>query len=302
MTEQQLLIPMAVGERLRKARQQHRWSVEKTAASLKVPADVLIAIEGDQLDRYAAVYRKGYVQSYARHLGFGETEISAMLAELIVDEPELRPVFNGVARARAGDRWLRATSYVLASLLIGTLAWQLTHEAVRLSQGQAQQDAAVGTGDALTSTEELPGNPTTAHVNASIASLEGLGKMRSGSAASPGQAAWEALKKPEAAAEPIVLPAGQHRLQVTTSGDSWVEIADASGRQLEMDLVRGGSQRAYQGEAPFRILFGRASAVDLFLDGRQVDLSGHTSGDVMRMSLNASEGEVELPSSGPADG
>ena len=97
------------------------------------------------------------------------------------------------------------------------------------------------------------------------------------------------------------LPTGHHRLQVETSGDSWIEIIDASGDQLEMDLVRGGSSRDYEGVAPFRILFGRASAVDLFMDGRKVDLTGYTSGDVMQMSLD--EGFVEQqPESGNDEG
>jgi hypothetical protein len=62
---------------------------------------------------------------------------------------------------------------------------------------------------------------------------------------------------------------------------------DARGTQLEQDLVRGGTSKQYQGVAPFNIQFGRASAVSLLMEGRAVDLSPFTSGDVTQMLLEA---------------
>jgi len=80
------------------------------------------------------------------------------------------------------------------------------------------------------------------------------------------------------------LPDGESRLQIFVSADSWVEITDATGRELEMDLLRGGSDREYQGQPPFRILFGRASAVRLLMDGEAVDLTAFTRDDVVQLT------------------
>jgi cytoskeleton protein RodZ len=299
MTEQQLLIPMAVGERLSKLRKDRRRSLESCAAALKVPVDTLMAIESDRLQQFAPVYRKGYVQAYARHLGLEEQEIAAMVQSLAEGEPELKSVFPESAPVNSGDRWLRAASYVLASLLVGTLAWQLTHEAVRLYQGE-EPGLAVEAMDGPDN-RDLAVPSRREHVNASIASLEELGKTRAGNGDNPARAAWSALKRGDEA-NATALPEGEHRLQVVASGDSWIEIFDANGKQLEMDLVRGGSERAYQGLAPFRVLFGRASAVDLFMDGRKVDLSGATSGDVLQMSLDEGFQEVATENSGDQNG
>jgi cytoskeleton protein RodZ len=73
-------------------------------------------------------------------------------------------------------------------------------------------------------------------------------------------------------------------LQISVSADSWIEITDANGQELEMDLLRGGSDKAYHGEPPFRILFGRASAVRLSMDGEPVDLTPHTQDDVAQLT------------------
>jgi cytoskeleton protein RodZ len=80
---------------------------------------------------------------------------------------------------------------------------------------------------------------------------------------------------------------------VTTSADSWVEIVDGQGTRLELDLIRAGKHREYSGLMPFQVMVGRASAVDLTLDGEAVDLAPHTREDVARLIL-----EEERPQDG----
>jgi cytoskeleton protein RodZ len=292
MSEQQELIPLGTGERLRKARVRRKQTVEDVARALKVPEDVVLAIETDQLERFARIYRQGYVRAYAELLGFAAEEVAAIVGALESPEPELQPIFeDGGARRHGGDRWLRAASYMLGSLLIGTLVWQLTHEAVRLSQGDPERTDNRGAPGAVTAEssgrgpERADGADT--HVNASIAALEEISRRRAATGSDAGRQAWDALRSNQAPDTDDPTAVELHHLRVTTSGDSWVEIVDARGQQLELDLVRGGSVRDYHGEAPFRVLIGRASAVDLFLDGSLVDTSEHTSGNVTQMSLEA---------------
>jgi len=306
MTEQQELIPLGIGERLRKGRVRSKQSVDAVARALKVPVDVVQAIEADRLDRFARVYRKGYVRAYAALLGFEAGEIASMVAAVETAEPELRPVFErGGTHRQGGDRWLRAASYMLGSLLIGTLAWQLTHEAVRISQGSARQ-ADSGNVPSIAA-EPGAGSRSVAaagdtHVNASIAALEEMSRRRGTAASGAGQQAWDALHGSQASAPGEPVATDRHQVRVAASGDSWVEIVDASGAQLELDLVRGGTVRDYEGEAPFRVLLGRASAVDLFLDGQLVDTSGHTSGNVTQMSLDAASAVAPAGAGNPDSG
>ena len=85
----------------------------------------------------------------------------------------------------------------------------------------------------------------------------------------------------------------EHVLAVRTSADTWVEITDLTGKQLEMDLMRGGSVRQYSGQPPFRVMIGRASAVELKMDDQLVDLGPHTRG----LQATAASEEAE-PDSG----
>lgn len=290
MSEQQILIPMCAGERLRQERKSRGIGLGEAASTLHIDEQVMRSIEADKLGHLAPVYRRGYVISYAKFLGFDQDEIEQLLDSIDINHPELRTVFPETGNPNKTDRWLKASSYVLASLLIGTLAWQFTHEAVRLSQDGADRisgtdnSVAPMAGAAVDSrTQSIDG---ATHINASIAALEAM-RLQRQARNSAGSDAWAALQEAEkAATAETPLMDGEFMLQLSASADSWVEIFDARGRQLELDLVRGGSSKQYRGIAPFRIQLGRASAIDLYLDGQAVDLGPFTDGDVTQMLLD----------------
>lgn len=273
MISQPELIPMAVSEYLKRERLSRKLSLATVASAISLDEKILRDIEEDRASHVAEIYRNGYVRTYARFLEVPEEEIDRMLESTARTEPELRTIFTEPPKRNPVDNWLRATSYVLASLLIGTLAWQFTHEAVRLSQNgsglhggkENRQSTQGGIQDS-----PAPSGP----VSASIASLDSL-QNTSTHNPETGAQAWSAVSD---------LPEGHHRLKVSVSADSWIEMTDADGQELEMDLLRGGSEKMYQGKSPFRILFGSASAVSFFVDGEKVDLAPFTREGVVQMN------------------
>jgi cytoskeleton protein RodZ len=286
MTEQKPLIPLGPGERLQLVRERHGISL---ADASNISERILGAIESQQVESIPYVYLRGYVRNYARFLRIPDEESRQFLSGFENSEPQVQSIFPRMKRNPA-DRYLKAFSYVLASLLIGTLAWQVTHEAVRLSQGR---NVATSVEDsvsslAVTETETDKGD----YVNASIASLENLpGRYGRSDQAVAGQGvgeqAWSVLD--EAAgngtdALPVV-PEGMSLLTLSVSADSWVEINDIRGERLEMDLLRGGSLQHYVGEPPFSLLLGRSSAIELLLDGEPVQLESGKDGDARRMTV-----------------
>ncbi len=66
-------------------------------------------------------------------------------------------------------------------------------------------------------------------------------------------------------------PAGEDVLIIKTNDESWVEVVDANGYQLLYYLLRPGMVSRLQGQAPFRVFLGNASAVDLSLNQKRFD-------------------------------
>ena len=272
MTDQKELIPMMPGDILRHERIKKGLTVEEVAAQSRIKISVLEAIESRQTGEIPSIYLRGHIRHYAQFLGIDPQKLEKHMKHVTGVEPDVRSVFEFRPKRGDVDKWLKATSYLVASALVATLAWQFTHEAVRFSQSST-------------------------HLNASMASMELLneaadrevenGEAKNGEAdealAEEGLAGHEAGSPVTGQAAPLVGEIQQ--LKIETSADTWIEVMDATGLHLEMDLLRAGTSREYHGKAPFSVMLGRASAVEVWFNGKEVDLAAHTRGNVAHITL-----------------
>jgi len=282
MTRQKELIPMMPGDILRHRREKKRITLEQAAAQSRIRPSVLQAIESGETDDIPIVYLRGHIQHYARYLGVDPESLDQHMEHVSGAEPEVRSVFEFNTTRPDADKWLKATSYLVASALIATLAWQFTHEAVRFSQSSSRQTSGAAAGVESSAVQEMRNSavqrPSNKHLNASIASIELLNLQQDGQAtAGSGGADLQSA----------FVADGAQYLKINTSADTWVEVLDADGQHMEMDLLRAGTSREYSGKPPYRVLLGRASAVEVWLNGRAVDLAPHTRGNVARVTLGS---------------
>lgn len=76
-------------------------------------------------------------------------------------------------------------------------------------------------------------------------------------------------------AEPVAV-SDVGRLQITFTGDCWVQVSDASGNRLVNSLQRNGDQIDVTGEAPLRVVIGAVDAVGtISFQGEPVDMEGY---------------------------
>jgi cytoskeleton protein RodZ len=273
MTSQKELIPMRPGDILRYEREQKGLTLETASTQSRIRLSVINAIESGETGEIPSVYLRGYIRNYARYLGIDPADLEDQMQHVQGAQPDVQTVFTAGGNSGNSEKWLKASSYLAASVLIATLAWQFTHEAVRFSQGDPQLNSSAGA-------------ETESHLNASIASVEVLKQNNNSNVGTAAGQAWAAIGEQVDSGS---LSAGRHSLAVATSADTWVEIFDSDGEQLEMDLIRAGSQRQYVGQGPFQVMIGRASAVELVMDGEAIDLGPHTRGNVARMTLGAEQ-------------
>ncbi len=268
MTEQKELIPMMPGDILRHARISKGLTLEQAAAQLKIRPTVLAAIETGQTGEIPSVYLRGHIRHYALFLGIDRQQLDQYMEHIKDVEPGLRSVFEFKSKRGNTDKWLKATGYLIASALVATLAWQFTHQAVRFSSSST-------------------------HLNASMTSMESLHFAEQG-LAEEGLTGDAAVSPATGQSSPIITgdegqpplqPDEIQHLKIKTSADTWIEVLDAAGLHLEMDLLRAGTSREYRGKAPLRVMLGRASAVEVWFNGQPVDLTAHTRGNVARITL-----------------
>jgi cytoskeleton protein RodZ len=279
------------GRRLAELREQQGRSLAEISAALKLPRSVLEAIEQDRLDRIAPIYRRGYLVNYARELGEPADDYLNVDLDVLPPLTDVLPV----ARPPRTDRMLRFATYFLGTtLIVPPLVYFFISGGSRLFDGAsepAQEPAAIA-GDAASDESSavsrriaralaLDTGDTAAEPNEQgplAASTLPLPALRPAASISSSE-----VRPSEP--EPIVETPEQHRLGLQLLEDSWVEIFDATGQRLEFDLLRADTNPRYEGTPPFRILLGRASAVRISLDGRDVDFDGSSSGGVAEFTL-----------------
>lgn len=71
-------------------------------------------------------------------------------------------------------------------------------------------------------------------------------------------------------------------ITLNVTGESWVDVRDATGARVLYGLISGPAQRTVSGEPPFTLVIGEARVVELSYEGKPVGLEPYTRGDVAR--------------------
>lgn len=292
-----------IGAKLRRRREARSLEQGDVARHLHLPGMIVNDIETGQVDQLSSIYRRGYIRNYARFLDIDPDTLLADTGEDVL--PELQEVMPVSKREWRLERYLKIATYAIVTVaIVPPLVYFFIAGGTRMLDRDVGRDeaSAVASTNEPAATSSAPGKqasegsnesaaPRTArHVSASALPIN---PVRPASESGLDRAASEAagVEPPaEAAAEPVDSPLSAIKLQLLE--DSWIEIHDAAGTRLEYDLLRSGQTRAYEGEAPFRLLVGRSSAVKLEVNGRAVTWEGHDSGDIAEIAVTG-EGEVE---------
>jgi cytoskeleton protein RodZ len=105
-------------------------------------------------------------------------------------------------------------------------------------------------------------------------------------ASTPLSEAGAAFPPPEAASAATAVAAElTGALQLRVSGESWVEVLDASGASLLQRALHPGEAVGLDGTPPFKVKIGNASAAQLTFRGQAVELKAVTRDNVARLEL-----------------
>lgn len=290
-------IHIEAGERLRQAREKAGLSHADITERLHLSGAIIDDIEQGRVERLPGIYRRGYIANYARLLGLDPESLLGASPE---DElPELREVLPVSRTGWKFEQYLKIATYVLVTTVIipplvyffiqgGSRIMDRQPEVAAVEQPSDRQSDGTSAADARQA-EGGGGEEGPSHFSAStlpLPAVRPLGETTVSIEPESGTAGAPDLSDSVDAAPDTGVDLG-----IELNEDSWVEIYSADGERLEYDLLRAGDTRAYNAEAPFRLMLGRARAVSLSLEGEPVIYEGHDRGDVVRLEITA-DGEV----------
>lgn len=294
------------GHLLRQAREEQGLSQKETARDLHLTSKVINAIEEDNFELIPSfVFARGYIRSYARHLGLdGQTLVAEFDLAYGVPNNSAKPmsaIRKGVQQSKPGDTWVKLISIVfVVGLVAASIVWWQSQNGSQmlpqLSSGAAQElpsDTLVeglDTDDVnldllLLSTNESEVDAIVPEAESIIESEEAQVVVVEPVVDPVAEAVTE--QAPKEVTDAVVLLPNQAQLVMVFDKDCWVEIKDANGKMVLSDLYSAGDTIEQVITAPIEVLLGRSSGVaTMTFDGRTIDLKPHTRKDIARLTLS----------------
>ncbi len=305
-----------VGELLRTTREAHGYTVADVAQVLKLTQRQVDALEAERFDTLpGAAFARGFLRNYAKVLGLDPEPLLESLAQTDgVGSPELAPVCNAEGTMPAGDGGLRPSAMpiaLIALLLLGVVVagWYFnwfaqpreitdTREAIETPVAPAAVTPVPPSLDLapVVIPDDAPSEPSAAlNPEAAAPSAAESAPPPLQEAVMPAEAPTPSTEATEAVEAPAETPAPESeapavvdttpRLVFRFSGESWVEVRDASDKIIFSRTNRPGSVQEVQGNPPFKLVVGNAKEVSLEYRGEPVDLETHTKVSVARLTL-----------------
>lgn len=259
------------GEQLRKAREAAGFSLEQVASQLRMPSQVVAALESEQWDRLGApVFVRGQLRSYARLL---KVDLGGLLAQAriaAVEPPALVSHTHTPRIRRVAESLGRRAVYVVITAVLAVPVWYVI-------SGNSNS-----TPPSTASLDEVP--PAAAGA-APVVAAAGNAEARPAPADDgPYMASMAPVTRP-AVAPPV------QALTLTFKGDSWVEISAPDGSTVEKAVIKSGESRSFMPGQVGRMVLGNSAEVEVKQASAEVDLTPYKRGNVARFTVS-SDGSV----------
>ncbi|PAJ73844.1 hypothetical protein CJF42_13705 [Pseudoalteromonas sp. NBT06-2] len=282
----------SLGYILIKGREEANISVESLASQLNLDVSQLINLENNQYKNLGPeIFVKGYIKSYCKILNLNECEVmqSYQSVERNSKENQMQSFSNRFEKETHDSR-LMLVSYIVLSIVLGSsgiLWWQnqVSKEDVAINASEVDMtlnaqtessdsadttfvtepkiSSSINQAQSMSSKEEI----TAINVQNPTSDLK-IAKVNTDTVAP------EPLKK-------VIL----NKIIMHFSGDSWVEIFDATGERVAFGVKKSGYVMTVNGVAPFAVVLGKQQLVEIELDGEKVDTSSLPTNRLAKFQL-----------------
>jgi len=304
-----------LGYILIKGREAANISVASLASQLNLDVSQLVDLENNQYDNLGPeIFVKGYIKSYCKLLDLDENEVmqSYQSSERNSKENKMQSFSNRFEKETHDSR-LMIVSYIVLSIVLGSsgiLWWQNQNSKDEAVINSSKVDVTLNTPIAMvnasvvTEPEPRVAQPDTKPTNEKITAVKEhspiidlqIAKINTNEAVTElKQKAIDEESIPELLPEAIAVEQAQKeqvkaeiivsKIIMSFSGDSWVEIFDATSERVAFGVKKSGYVMTVNGVAPFSVVLGKHQLVTIELDGETVDTSSFPTNRLAKFQL-----------------
>jgi cytoskeleton protein RodZ len=298
------------GGALRLAREAQGLSVQDVASKLRLGPKQIEAIEADQFAKLPEpTIVRGFIRNYAKLL---KMNAEPLLDAYIVIVPSnmqheltVKPTTN--MQVTSGDK-AKPSSYIwiISAALLALGVWLFYQNYIQKPSPTLPSTSVENLISESLEPLPQPALPAAERTPESQSSIELTLPPAtdiaspSVSASAPVDSATPATVVPNPApastvpapvisqpAAPVSAPisAGTAKLEINATQETWVNVIDASGREIYSKTIFAGSRESIEVTIPANVTVGNAGATSLNMNGRAVDLAPHSRNNVAHIKL-----------------
>ncbi|WP_133406005.1 RodZ domain-containing protein [Parashewanella tropica] len=301
-----------VGSLLKAARNDKGLSVEDIAKALNLRNSIVEDIENDEFGNMASsTYARGYIKNYARYVAVDPFLINECIEKQLLTppSPSMQSFSNKTSLQAANSQWMWVT-YLIVAILIALLGWWGIEKStmfsglVDLSKPSLEEKQELVISQSKPVIEPKIENNSEPEVvsektavpsdNPKVSEPQPLSNNSENvTQANQLKPELETEKQIETNTPTSAIPAEKitdesvklTEINLTLTGDCWINIQDATGKVIVSGLKRSGRVINVEGEAPFKAVFGAPESIKLKVDGVTVDMDKFPAGKTARMTL-----------------
>jgi cytoskeletal protein RodZ len=281
-----------IGERLRNARTARGLTLEDIEAATHIKRRFLDALEREAWDELpGTAYARGFLVSYAQHLGISTDEILSLYLVPSVRGPSVaapRPVDVRITPANPQSRLRRIVTAIVVLLIAGAVAlsYVLARQLGEFAASRPRPQAS-GPAPGAGAPNGSPPAGTQAGGTPGVTSTQPGGVTQTGAAGAV----------TGTAAVPLIAPGQPVVVTVQATDRTWVR-ATADGTVIFEGFVSAGDHEVWRGQHRVSLRVGNASALDLSVNGQPIGRLGNP-GDVVERAFSNGTPATAPPASPP---
>ena len=292
-------VQLTAGEQLRHTREQKNLSLADVASQLNLEARIIEAIEANDFESLpAATYARGYLRSYAKILNMDAEVILAAYNNEAPDPPEIIPEVKHSSQTSSSDKPVKAFTYLVSlTLVILLAAWlysnYLIDPAGKQVQGNVEENNEVVVSALSYEVPIVQHSDQPFYRVVEIDEAESIENVTTSTETIINEEANDETSNSETVPDDEDYPRtlsseldGPDSLVLRLSADSWIEIFDALGNNVFLNLGREGQQLNLRGTAPCSVVLGFAEGVSVEINGSAFDTAPFTEGSIARFTLD----------------
>ena len=271
---------------LTEARKSKNYSVDNICEHLKIPKNVISAIEASNIEALPApTYTQGYIRAYAKFLEIAEDDLLVMYNEAVPHElaSALKPRSSLPGEASSQSPLVKMVTMLLiaggvAAVLYGSI--QYYQEKADVMENQLESKERGFTGNSLDS----PGsNRLDIQQDKGITEDDETAMESSDLLVSQDpESQLESAQTTADSSEEVVSKQDESIPQddvinILAEQGAWMEVRDATRARLLYNMVPSGSSKVLQGKGPFRISMGNARSTRVLINDIEIDFTRYIS-------------------------